>query len=190
MQNNSKILKFMSAVVAIAILAVVLIFVNNLIFGDKNKVTEPGKSQISKEDNITGSSYSKAIAISIDDTKNMTGAEFAKKYDNKWVSFNGIIVSTNQHSKDLTPFTTLVLGESENDISFSDMSILKVPATKSTFDVELTKFADINNTPADTNTYPKANVTVKVVRFDAESGIIYLNPNANVDGNSPSVRHI
>lgn len=130
---------------------------------------------------------SNPIEVSKKDTSALSGSEFVDKYKGKWVSFDGFILGTTKQGSDLVNYVGIVLGDSPNDISFKDMSIMKLPATKYTLDESLQGFTEINNSPAEMSSFPRVNVTAKVERFDTDTDTIYLS-GTNTSAQPPSIK--
>lgn len=117
----------------------------------------------------------------------LSGPVFISKYKNALISFNGRIKETSTVANAKVPHTVLLVGDDAEKGSLTDGTEFWLTSSPTAFSNDLQEFAN-NTMPNDTKTYPKVSVTAKVVGYSEMYQIISLEPIANENGVTPSVK--
>lgn len=182
MKENSKLITFISIVIALVLLVVLGIFVRNAIFPNADKSSTEQASTISE----AGATSENPIIVSEKDL-DLTTEEFSSKYNGKYIGFNGLIQGTSTLRGAPSPHTMLVIGDDINSGSFADGSAFWITSGSTTFSQDLQAFALDNSSPYETGDYPKVKVVAKVAGYNEDYMVAQLEPIVNVDGKTPSV---
>lgn len=186
--KNQSITSTIGGIVIVVILIVGGFYVAKALTGSDSKsngeAAQDAKDSSKKEG--PGSSSATPVAISLAEVQSLSAEDFAKKYDGKWIAFDGLIIATTKMRDDRVSYTGLTVGDNPNDSNFTDMGIFQVPAEKSTFDDRLQSYASVTP-PERLSDWPKVHVVGRVERFDQDTLRLYLSATPNADGESPSV---
>lgn len=117
----------------------------------------------------------------------LPGPAFISKYKNAFVSFNGIIKETSTVANATVPHTVLLVGDDADNGNLIDGTEFWLTSSTTAFSDDLKEFAN-NTTPNNSKMYPKVSVIAKVVGYSEMYQIISLEPIANENGVTPSVK--
>jgi hypothetical protein len=184
MKNNLKMISVISIGIVLVFAVIIIALISNALEGDTPK--SQSKPQQSTTETAPGSKQDNPIVVTTAELS-MTGEDFAKKYEDKYIAFDGLIQGTASLRTAPKPHTQLLIGDDSGKGNFADLSLFWITSGTSTFDDSLSSYAADNDTPYDTGVYPKVHVVAKVNKFDDMYSVVQLDPIVNVDGTKPSV---
>lgn len=117
----------------------------------------------------------------------LSGPAFISKYKNAFISFDGIIKETSTVANATVPHTVLLVGDDADNGNLADGTEFWLTSSFAAFSSDLQDFAN-NTSSNDAKTYPKVSVIAKVVGYSEMYQIISLEPIANENGLTPSVK--
>lgn len=149
-----------------------------------------------------GSSAAKAISISTSDVAKISGSDFVKKYQGKYISFDGMAMSTlgvvTVSSNTTDAAVLLAVGDDDMEIQFAptdnDASGIAMDLMYGSYAVAYAPVSNYLasslqrfNQPYMPDSSTKVHVVAKVTYYDSTSKNVILTPDPNSTENNPAV---